>query len=51
MRLSIWDGVDAHRLLNGINRLRKVVYAMSKEKREAVNAVKTELVERMDNIP
>jgi hypothetical protein len=41
MRLSPWDGLADHRPLGSINRLRRIVYAMSRQKRERENATKT----------
>jgi hypothetical protein len=51
MRLSPWDGLQEHRPLGSINRLRRVVYEMSRKKREAVNAVQTKAVMSVDEIP
>jgi hypothetical protein len=51
MRLSPWAGLADHRPLGGINWLRKEVYAMSKKKRESLNAANTEEVMSVDDIP
>jgi hypothetical protein len=51
MRLSPWDGLAEHRPLGSINRLRKMVYVMSRKKREEINAVETKRVEGVDEIP
>lgn len=51
MRLNPWDALAEHRPLGSINRLRRTVYAMSKQKREKENATKTKPVTSMDEIP
>jgi hypothetical protein len=51
MRLNPWDALADHRPLGSINRLRKVVYHMSKQKRELVNATSTKVVNSVDEIP
>jgi hypothetical protein len=51
MKLSPWDALAEHRPLGGINRLRKIVYNMSRKKREAVNATPTKAVNSVDEIP
>lgn len=51
MKLNPWDALAEHRPLGSINRLRKVVYDMSRKKREAVNATTTKAVNGVDEIP
>jgi hypothetical protein len=51
MKLNPWDALADHRPLGSINRLRKIVYEMSKRKREAVNATETRSVNSADEIP
>ncbi|KAI8938146.1 hypothetical protein NX059_005812 [Plenodomus lindquistii] len=51
MKLSPWDALAEHQPLGSINRLRKIVYNMSKEKREEVNATMTKAVNSMDDMP
>jgi hypothetical protein len=49
--LSPWNALEAHRPLGSINRLRKIVYDMSRKNREAVNATPTKAVNSIDEIP
>lgn len=51
MRLSPWTGLAEHQPLGSINRLRRAVYAMSREKREKENATKTKNVSSIEDIP
>ncbi|KAF2030889.1 heme-dependent catalase [Setomelanomma holmii] len=51
MKLSPWDALAEHQPLGSINRLRKIVYDMSRKKREAVNAVPTQRVNDVNEIP
>lgn len=51
MKLSPWDALAEHRPLGSINRLRKIVYDMSRQKREAANATPTKAVNSIDEIP
>jgi hypothetical protein len=51
MKLSPWNGLAEHRPLGSINRLRKIVYDMSRQKREAVNAVPTKHVNDVSEMP
>jgi len=51
MKLNPWDGLVAHQPLGSINRLRKMVYEMSRKKREAVNATPTKAVNNVNEIP
>lgn len=51
MSLSPWNCLDAHRPLGSINRLRKIVYAHSKKKREALNASRGGDVQSISEIP
>lgn len=51
MKLSPWDALAEHRPLGSINRLRKIVYDMSRTKRESVNATQTKAVNGVSEIP
>jgi hypothetical protein len=51
MRLSPWNALAEHQPLGSINRLRKTVYDMSRKKREAINAIQTIPVNKIDEIP
>lgn len=51
MSLDAWRGLDAHRPLGGINRLRKDVYPHSKQTRDKINVSKSEDVRSIDEIP
>ena len=51
MTLHPWRGLEAHRPLGSINRLRKVVYEASKEKRDHLNASRSKDVQNIDEIP
>ncbi|KAH7081204.1 catalase-like domain-containing protein [Paraphoma chrysanthemicola] len=51
MKLSPWDALEEHKPLGSINRLRKIVYNMSRKKREAVNATATHRVNNVNEIP
>jgi hypothetical protein len=51
MSLDAWRGLDAHRPLGGINRLRKDVYPHSKKTRDKINVSKSEDVRSIDEIP
>ncbi|EGP84123.1 unnamed protein product [Zymoseptoria tritici ST99CH_3D1] len=51
MKLSPWDALAEHRPLGSINRLRRVVYDMSRRRREAMNAVETKRVQRVNEMP
>jgi hypothetical protein len=51
MKLSPWDALPDHQPLGSINRLRKIVYDMSRKKREAVNATATKPIDSIDEIP
>ena len=51
MKLHLWRGLEAHRPLGSINRLRKVVYDASREKREKLNVSKARDVQDIDEIP
>jgi hypothetical protein len=51
MTLSPWDALSEHQPLGSINRLRKIVYNMSRKKREAVNATLTQRVNSVNEIP
>lgn len=51
IKLSPRDTLAAHQPLGSINRLRKIVYDMSRIKREAVNAIPTKAVNSSDELP
>ncbi|KAF2711232.1 heme-dependent catalase [Pleomassaria siparia CBS 279.74] len=51
MRLTPWDGLADHQPLGSINRLRKIVYAMSRQKREKENATQTRPVTSIEELP
>lgn len=51
MHLSPWGGLASHRPLGSINRLRKIVYRRSKERRESLNNAETTQVTSIDEIP
>ncbi|KAF2123374.1 heme-dependent catalase [Dothidotthia symphoricarpi CBS 119687] len=51
MKLSPWDALAEHQPLGSINRLRRVVYDMSRKKREAMNANTTQSVNSVGEIP
>lgn len=51
MSLDAWRGLDAHRPLGGINRLRRDVYPHSKKARDRINVSKSEDVRSIDEIP
>lgn len=51
MKLTPWDGLAEHRPLGSINRLRKIVYEMSRKKREGLNATMTKEVGSVDEMP
>lgn len=51
MKLNVWEGLEVHRPLGSVNRLRKGVYAASVRKREEVNARRTRGVGSVDEIP
>lgn len=51
MKLNVWYGLDSHQPLGSVNRLRKRLYQNSVKKREAINAVKTQVVSDVGEIP
>lgn len=51
MKLNVWYGLEAHRPLGSVNRLRKSLYQASVKKREELNARKVKLVKSVDEIP
>lgn len=51
MALDPWRGLEAHRPLGSINRLRKVVYGRSKKGRDGFNAVVSGNVQSIDEMP
>lgn len=51
MKLNPWHGLEAHRPLGSINRLRKSLYRRSVAKRNELNASQAEVVSSVDQIP
>ena len=51
MNLNVWYGVEVHRLLGSVNRLRKSLYQASVKKREEINALNVQPVSNIDEIP
>lgn len=51
MKLNVWYGLEVHRPLGSVNRLRKSVYQASVKKREGLNANKVRLIKDIDEIP
>ncbi|CAO2654028.1 Nn.00g107610.m01.CDS01 [Neocucurbitaria sp. VM-36] len=51
MKLSPWDALAEHRPLGSINRLRNIVYEISRKKREAINATPLKAMNSVDEIP
>ena len=51
IRLDPWKGLDAHRPLGSINRLRKWVYGRSQQERARLNANTSDFVTHVDEIP
>ena len=51
MKLNPWNALVEHQPLGSINRLRKIVYEMSRKKRETLNACPTKTVDSIDEIP
>jgi hypothetical protein len=51
MKLSPWNALAEHQPLGSINRLRKIVYNMSREKREVVNAIPSVQVDSVNYMP
>lgn len=51
MKLNPWDALVAHRPLGSINRLRRIVYDMSRRKRETENATLTKTIRDVADIP
>ncbi|PRP79155.1 hypothetical protein PROFUN_13105 [Planoprotostelium fungivorum] len=51
MKLNVWHGLEEHKPLGSINRLRKRVYEMSSQFREENNATPIEKVSSIDQIP
>ena len=49
--LSPFNGLEAHRPLGSVNRLRKKVYAMSRSKREEVNGQKSHFPQSVNEMP
>lgn len=48
MKLNVWYGLEAHRPLGSVNRLRKEVYKASVRKRAEINATHVRLVRSID---
>lgn len=51
MKLNPWNALAEHQPLGSINRLRKTVYEASAEKRQILNAVETERVNDIGEMP
>lgn len=51
MKLNVWYGLDAHRPLGSVNRLRKSLYQASVAKRAETNATDVSYVSSIDQIP
>ena len=51
MKLNVWMGLDEHRPLGSVNRLRKVLYQESAKHRGQINATDVVEVTRIDQIP
>lgn len=51
MKLNTWYGLEAHRPLGSANRLRKELYRASANRREQINAVETQVVSDIAQIP
>lgn len=50
MRLDPWRGLQAHRPLGSINRLRKYVYGRGQKKRDGLNEKSTKDIANIDEI-
>lgn len=51
MKLNVWYGLEEHRPLGSVNRLRKAVYQTSATERQKLNAVEVVPVSSVDEIP
>ena len=51
MKLNPWYGIDAHRPLGSVNRLRKTLYQRSVARRSELNACKAVVVSSVGQIP
>jgi len=51
MKLNVWYGLEEHRPLGSVNRLRRAVYQTSVEERQKMNAVEVHAVSSVDQIP
>jgi len=51
MQLSPWAGLEAHRPLGSVNRLRRYVYESSKNKRCEINAASVDHVSSIEQVP
>ena len=51
IRLNVWYGLEAHRPLGSVNRLRKELYKMSSKTRGELNAVELRDIGSVDDIP
>lgn len=51
MKLNVWYGLEAHKPLGSVNRLRKSLYHASVGKREALNARGVKAVKSIHEIP
>ncbi|KAK5125950.1 hypothetical protein LTR85_011305 [Meristemomyces frigidus] len=51
MKLNVWYGLEAHRPLGSVNRLRKSLYQASVAKRAGINATEVKYISSIDEIP
>lgn len=51
MKLNVWYGLEAHKPLGSVNRLRKRLYQASSKRRADINATEVQLVGSVDEIP
>lgn len=51
MKLNVWYGLEAHRPLGSVNRLRRTLYQASVKKREQMNNTDVKYVSSVDEIP
>lgn len=51
MKLNVWYGLEEHRPLGSVNRLRKDLYRASSQNRQDMNAVEVSYITGVDQIP
>lgn len=51
MKLNPWYGIDAHRSLGSVNRLRKTLYQRSVVRRNELNGCQAETISDVNQIP